>query len=116
MPTWNDKQPLYQQLADHLAARLLDGDIAEGDPMPSVRVLAGQYLLNPLTVSRALQALDEQGLLDNRRGLGQYVRPGAVQRLREAEREHFLNHEWPLLRERLRRLGLGPAQLNWETH
>jgi GntR family transcriptional regulator len=115
MQAWNDKQALYQQLADRLAARLLDGEIAEGQAMPSVRALAGHYLLNPLTVSRALQALDEQGLLENRRGLGLYVRPGALQRLRQAERDHFLQHEWPVLRARLRRLGLGAEQLQWEN-
>ena len=87
---------------------------AEGEPMPSVRSLAGQYLLNPLTVNRALQALGDEGLLETRRGLGMYVRPGARQRLRDLERDRFLNDEWPRLRQRLRRLGLGPRDLNWE--
>ena len=114
MQTWNHQLPIYQQLADRLAARLLDGELPEGEPMPSVRALASRYLLNPLTVSRALQALDEDGLLETRRGLGLYVRPGARERLKEAARARFLTHEWPPLRERLRRLGLGTNDLNWE--
>jgi GntR family transcriptional regulator len=114
MQTWHDRQPIYQQLADILAAQLLDGDPEEGAAMPSVRALAGRYLLNPLTVTRALQALDEEGLLEARRGLGLYVTAGARERLRAAERDRFLNTEWPLLRERLRRLGIGAQQLNWE--
>jgi GntR family transcriptional regulator len=114
MQTWDQKQPIYQQLADILAAQLLDGAPPEGEAMPSVRVLAGQYLLNPLTVNRALQALGDEGLLENRRGLGLFVTPGARERLKAAERERFLQTEWPRLRERLRRLGIGAEQLNWE--
>ena len=114
MHTWDHQRPIYQQLADRLAARLLDGELAEGAPMPSVRALAGADLLNPLTVSRALQSLDEDGLLENRRGLGLFVQPGARERLRQAARERFLQAEWPPLRDRLRRLGLQPTDLNWE--
>lgn len=114
MQTWDHQLPIYQQLADRLAARLLDGELTEGEPMPSVRALASRYLLNPLTVSRALQALDEDGLLETRRGLGIYVRPGARDRLRQAARERFLHNEWPLLRERLRRLGITANDLKWE--
>ena len=114
MQTWDQKQPIYQQLADLLAAQLLDGEPGEGDPMPSVRALDGRYLLNPLTVNRALQALGDEGLLENRRGLGLYVTPGARERLRASERDRFLQTEWPRLRERLRRLGIGAQQLNWE--
>jgi len=114
MPTWDDKLPIYQQLADLLAARLLDGDPPEGDAMPSVRVLAGRYLLNPLTVNRALQALADAGLLEARRGLGLFVTPGARSRLKEAQRRRFLEDEWPRLRERLRRLDIGIEQLSWE--
>jgi GntR family transcriptional regulator len=115
MQTWDHQLPIYQQLADRLAARLLDGELAEGEPMPSVRALAGRYLLNPLTVSRALQALDEDGLLETRRGLGIYVRPGARERLRQAARERFLQAEWPALRDRLRRLGITDKDLTWEV-
>ena len=114
MPTWDQKQPIYQQLADLLAAQLLEGDPPEGEPMPSVRALAGRYLLNPLTVNRALQALGDAGLVETRRGLGIYVTPGARERLRQVERQRFLLQEWPRLRARLRRLGLGPVDLQWE--
>ncbi|MDH4390812.1 MAG: GntR family transcriptional regulator [Aquabacterium sp.] len=115
MQVWHQHLPIYQQLADQLAARLLDGELSEGMPMPSVRALASSYLLNPLTVSRALQALDEDGLLENRRGLGLFVRPGARERLRQAARARFLNNEWPTLRTRLQRLGITPDDLDWKT-
>jgi GntR family transcriptional regulator len=111
MPTWDDRQPIYQQLADQLAAGLLDGEPPEGEAMPSVRAACRTHLLNPLTVSRALQALADTGLLENRRGLGLFVVPGARERLRAAERERFLHNEWPRLRARLRRLGIGAS--NW---
>jgi GntR family transcriptional regulator len=114
MPPWDDRQPIYQQLADRLAAQLLEGEPPEGEAMPSVRMLAGRYLLNPLTVNRALQALGDEGLLETRRGLGLYVRPGARERLLASERRRFLEDEWPQLRERLKRLGIGPEQLRWE--
>ena len=114
MQTWDQKQPIYQQLADILVGQLIEGDPPEGEAMPSVRALASRYLLNPLTVNRALQALGDDGLLENRRGLGLYVTGGARQRLRAAERERFLYAEWPRLRERLRRLGISAEQLNWD--
>ena len=114
MTTWDDRQPIYQQLADLLAARLLDGDPPEGEAMPSVRALAGQHLLNPLTVSRALQALTDAGLLENRRGLGLFVVPGARGNLKAEERRRFLNNEWPRLRDRLKRLDIGAEELTWE--
>ena len=114
MQTWDNHLPIYRQLADHLATSLLDGDPPEGEPMPSVRALAGQYLLNPLTVNRALQALGDEGLLEARRGLGLYVLPGARARLKAAERRRFMTEEWPRLRRRLRRLGIGAEQLDWE--
>jgi GntR family transcriptional regulator len=114
MQTWDQKQAIYQQLADILAAQLLDGDPPEGEAMPSVRALAGRYLLNPLTVNRALQALGDEGLLENRRGLGLFVVPGAREKLKAAERERFLHDEWPRLRDRLRRLDIGADQLSWE--
>jgi GntR family transcriptional regulator len=114
MPTWDHQLPIYPQRAKRLAASLLDGELPEGEAMPSVRALASHYLLNPLTVSRALQALDEDGLLETRRGLGIYVRPGARERLKQAARERFVSTEWPPLRARLRRLGLGADDLNGE--
>ncbi|MDT8999475.1 GntR family transcriptional regulator [Paucibacter sp. APW11] len=115
MHSWNDNAPIYQQLADHLATQLLDGTPPEGDALPSVRNLASRYLINPLTVSRALQALVDTGLVESRRGMGMYVRPGARERLLQTERERFLQEEWPLLRARLQRLGLGANDLNWGT-
>ena len=114
MQTWDHHSPIYQQLAHRLTASLLDGELAEGQAMPSVRALASRYLLNPLTVNRALQALGDEGLLESRRGLGLFVTGGARERLKAAERERFLQTEWPRLRERLRRLDIGAEQLNWE--
>lgn len=114
MQRWNDSSPIYQQLADRLAVQLLDGSPPEGEALPSVRALASQYLINPLTVSRALQALVDNGLVEPRRGLGMYVQPGARSRLLKSERDQFLQQEWPALRAKLRRLGLSAKDLNWE--
>ncbi len=114
MQTWDQKQPIYQQLADILVGQLMDGDPPEGEAMPSVRSLAGRYLLNPLTVNRALQALGDDGLVESRRGLGLYVTPGARERLRATERQRFLQEEWPRLRQRLQQLGITGEDLNWE--
>ena len=112
---WNDTAPIYRQLAQQLAGQLIEGDPPEGAPMPSVRVLAQQYLINPLTVSRALQSLVDEGFWEPRRGLGMYVTEGARKRLLNSEREAFLREEWPVLRDRLKRLGLSAADLNWEN-
>jgi len=115
MQSWNDQSPIYQQLADRLAAQLLDGSPPEGELMPSVRSLASRYLINPLTVSRALQALADKGLLESRRGVGMYVQTGARVRLLQSERDQFLQRDWPALRARLQRLGLTANDLNWEA-
>ncbi|MFX5968742.1 GntR family transcriptional regulator, partial [Acinetobacter baumannii] len=80
-PTWTDQAPIYQQLADRLAVPLLDGSPPEGEALPSVRQLASQYVINPLTVTRALQALSDHGLIEPRRGLGMFVTTGARERL-----------------------------------
>ena len=114
MHTWNETTPIYRQLADRLTGQLLAGDPPEGEAMPSVRALACQYLINPLTVGRALQMLVDDGLVESRRGMGMYVQSGARARLRRSERERFLKHEWPLLRARLLQLGIEPDQLNWD--
>ena len=114
-PTWTDQAPIYQQLADRLAVQLLDGHPSEGEALPSVRALASQYVINPLTVTRALQALTEHGLIESRRGLGMFVTAGARERLRSQERERFLQRDWPALRARLQRLGLSAKDLNWES-
>jgi GntR family transcriptional regulator len=115
MHTWSDTLPIYRQLADRLAAQLLDGEPPEGEAMPSVRSLASRYLINPLTVSRALQSLVDDGLVESRRGIGMYVQAGARQRLRKSERERFLQEEWPQLAARLKRLGITPNDLDWEA-
>jgi GntR family transcriptional regulator len=115
MQTWTSQAPIYQQLASRLADRLLEGEPNEGEAMPSVRTLASDYVLNPLTVSRALQTLVDDGLLESRRGVGMYVQPGARLRLRIAERERFLKEEWPAVLEKLRRLGIKAHELNWEV-
>lgn len=114
MHAWNDDMPIYRQLAGRLTGRLLEGDPPEGEAMPSVRALASLYLINPLTVGRALQSLVDEGLVEARRGVGMYVTLGARERLRVAERRRFLRDEWPALRTRLRRLGIEPAELDWE--
>ena len=114
MHTWNETTPIYRQLADRLTGQLLAGDPPEGTAMPSVRVLAGQYLINPLTVGRALQVLVDDGLVESRRGVGMYVQNGARTRLRRSERDRFLNQEWPVLRARLQQLGIKPDELHWD--
>ena len=114
MPNWDSQLPIYQQLADMLAAQLLEGEPAEGQAMASVRALASRHLLNPLTVNRALQVLGDGGLLETRRGLGLFVMPGARERLKQAERRRFLELEWPRLRQRLSRLDIEAQDLNWE--
>jgi GntR family transcriptional regulator len=114
MHTWKDDVPIYRQLADRLASQLLGGELADGAAMPSVRTLASQYLLNPLTVSRALQILVDDGFVESRRGVGMYVQAGAGARLRAAERAKFLSSDWPAIVARLRQLGIEPHELKWE--
>ena len=100
--------------AGRVVAMILDGVLKEGDPLPSVRNVAAEYRVNPLTVLKGYQQLVEEGLVESRRGMGMYVRDGARIRLLHTEREQFLQEEWPRLREKLRRLGLRPQDLNWE--
>ena len=111
MHSWNDNAPIYQQLADRLASQLLDGNPPEGEALPSVRQVAAEYQLNPITVSRAYQELADEQLVEKRRGLGMYVTEGATKRLRSSERERFLNEEWPQIQERIQRLGLTVDEL-----
>ena len=113
MADWNNQSPIYLQLADRLSQNLLDGQPPEGTAMPSVRVLAAEFSLNPLTVNRALQAMVDGELLESRRGLGMFVLPQASERLRASERERFLSSEWPLLVSKLQRLGITAADLTW---
>jgi len=110
-PTWNDNRPIYRQLRDRVAAMILDGELREGDPLPSVRTVSAEYRVNPLTVLKGYQELVDEGLVESRRGLGMFVRDGATKALLAAERERFLDNEWPRLRETIERLGLSPEDL-----
>ena len=104
--TWNDSVPIYRQLRERVVAMILDGALNEGDPLPSVRQVAADFQINPLTVSKAYQELVDDQLVEKRRGLGMYVAEGARNALLHSERERFLREEWPTLRDRLERLGL----------
>lgn len=108
---WSDGAPIYRQLKERVVAMLLDGVLKPGDALPSVRQVAAEYQLNPITVSRAYQELADDQLVEKRRGLGMYVTEGAPARLKSSERDRFLNEEWPLVMERIKRLGLDPAEL-----
>jgi GntR family transcriptional regulator len=104
--TWNDNVPIYRQLQQRVVAMILDSVLNEGDPLPSVRQVAADYQINPLTVSKAYQELVDQQLVEKRRGLGMFVIEGARAALLKSERERFLREEWPALFARLQRLGL----------
>lgn len=108
---WSDGAPIYRQLKEKVIAMMLDGELKPGDALPSVRTVAADYQLNPITVSRAFQELADEGLVEKRRGLGMFVIEGAPQKLLSSERQRFLNEEWPQVRERIERLGLDPAEL-----
>lgn len=103
---WNDSTPIYRQLRDRVVAMVLDGVLKPGDPLPSVRQVAADFQINPITVSKAYQELVDENLVEKRRGLGMYVTDGAREALLKSERERFLNEEWPQLHARLQRLGL----------
>ncbi len=108
---WNDSQPIYRQLRDRVVAMILDGVLKEGDPLPSVRNVATEYRVNPLTVLKGYQELVDEHLVEKRRGLGMFVRAGARSLLLEGERQKFLNEQWPRLYETIQRLGLKPEEL-----
>ena len=108
---WNDNTPIYRQLRERVVAMILDGALKEGDALPSVRQVAADFQLNPITVSKAYQELVDENLVEKRRGLGMYVTEGAREALLKNERERFLREEWPPLRERLQRLGLDLEKL-----
>src|SRR5579863_10755303 len=103
---WNDNQPIYRQLRDRVIAMILDGVIKEGDPLPSVRNVAAEYIVNPLTVLKGYQELVDEDLVEKRRGLGMFVKPGARARLLQGERKKFLAEQWPVIRSTIQRLGL----------
>ena len=104
-------KPVYLRLRDVIADAILAGRYADGDPLPSVRTLAADEGANPLTVAKAYQGFQDEGLVLVRRGIGMFVAPGARARLREAERQSFLTREWPAIRDRMKRLGIEPGAL-----
>jgi len=108
---WNDSQPIYRQLRDGFVAMILDGVLKEGDAMPSVRNVAAEYRVNPLTVLKAYQELVDEQLVEKRRGLGMFVKAGAPELLRRGERERFLKEEWPRIEATIERLGLKTEDL-----
>ncbi|CAA9317082.1 MAG: Transcriptional regulator, GntR family [uncultured Lysobacter sp.] len=108
---WNDGAPIYRQLKERVIAMMLDGELRPGDALPSVRQIAADYQLNPITVSRAYQELADESLLEKRRGLGMYVTEEASRKLLETERTRFLTEEWPQVVQRITRLGLQLEQL-----
>ncbi len=108
---WNDSQPIYRQLRDRVVAMILDGVLKEGDALPSVRNVAVEYRVNPLTVLKAYQGLVDEQFVESRRGLGMFVKTGARSLLLRGERERFLEEEWPRISETIERLGLKPEEL-----
>jgi GntR family transcriptional regulator len=110
-PEWNDSQPIYRQLRDLVVAMILDGVLKEGDPLPSVRNVAAEYRVNPLTVLKSYQQLVDEQLVEKRRGLGMYVNAGAPALLLKGERQRFLNDQWPAISATIRRLGLTLEEL-----
>ncbi len=108
---WNDSTPIYRQLRDRVVAMILDGVLKQGDALPSVRQVAADFQINPITVSKAYQELVDENLVEKRRGLGMYVSEGAHSALLRSEREHFLNEEWPNLFARLERMGISIEDL-----
>ncbi len=103
---WNDVEPIYWQLKERTVAMILDGSLAEGDALPSVRTVASNFQLNPITVSKSYQALVDDGLVEKRRGLGMFVCAGARAKLIASERRRFLETEWPAMLKRIEDLGL----------
>lgn len=110
-PNWNDNQPIYRQLRDKVVAMILEGVLKDGDSLPSVRSVAADYQLNPLTVMKGYQELVDEDLVEKRRGRGMFVKEGAQKRLTMSEREQFLREEWPLIQQRIQRLGLDMQEL-----
>jgi len=108
---WNDNQPIYLQLRERVVAMILDGVLKEGDPLPSVRNVAAEYRVNPLTVLKAYQELADERLVEKRRGLGMFITPGARDLLLQAERQKFLTEQWPRISATIKRLGLAGQDL-----
>ncbi|MFL6307818.1 MAG: GntR family transcriptional regulator [Candidatus Sulfotelmatobacter sp.] len=108
---WNDKQPIYRQLRDRVVAMILEDVLKEGDPLPSVRNVAAEYRVNPLTVLKGYQQLVDEDFVESRRGLGMFVKTGARNLLLQGERQKFLAEEWPRIQANIQRLGLTPEDL-----
>jgi len=108
---WNAHQPIYRQLRDRIVAMILDGALAEGDSLPSVRSVAADYRINPLTVLKGYQELVDEDLVESRRGLGMFVQTGARELLLRGERQKFVKEEWPHIRATIQRLGLSAEDL-----
>jgi GntR family transcriptional regulator len=104
-------KPVYVRLRDTIADAILSGHYGDGDPLPSVRAFAADQGANPLTVAKAYQGFQDEGLVIVRRGVGMFVADGARTRLRDTERQQFIDHEWPEIRDRMTRLGLDAAEL-----
>ena len=114
---WNETQPIYRQLRERVVAMILDGVLKEGDPLPSVRNVAAEYRVNPLTVLKGYQQLVDEGLVETKRGLGMFINAGARNLLLQSERQKFLGEEWPRVRATIERLGLKAEELmNGATH
>jgi GntR family transcriptional regulator len=108
---WNDTEPIYRQVRDRVVAMLLDGVLKEGDQLPSVRHVAAEYRVNPLTVLKGYQQLVDEQLVETKRGLGMFIRPGARNLLLQGERQRFLAEQWPRVYATIQRLGLTPEEL-----
>lgn len=108
---WNDSQPIYRQLRDRGVHMILDGALKEGDPLPSVRTVASEFRVNPLTVLKAYQHMVDEDLVEMKRGLGMFVKPGAREILLKGERQKFLNEEWPRIAATIERLGITEKEL-----
>ena len=108
---WNDNQPIYRQLRDRVVAMILDRVLNEGDPLPSVRNVAAESRVNPLTVLKGYQQLVDEQLVESRRGRGMFINTGARELLLQSERQKFLAEQWPRVRESIQRLGLTPEEL-----
>ncbi|MGH8327571.1 MAG: GntR family transcriptional regulator [Steroidobacteraceae bacterium] len=110
-PHWDENQPIYRQLRDRVVAMILEGVLKEGDALPSVRNVAAEFRLNPLTVLKGYQQLVDENLVEKRRGRGMFVNSGARQALMKDERQRFLSEEWPKVYATIHRLGLSAAEL-----
>ncbi|MBK1889498.1 GntR family transcriptional regulator [Undibacterium sp. 14-3-2] len=108
---WHDQSPIYRQLKEKVQAMILDGVLKPGDALPSVRQIAADYQINPITVSKAYQELVDESLVEKRRGIGMYVTEGASDKLLATERQRFIEEEWPAMLDRIRRLGIGADEL-----